>query len=348
MFSAGLTGYNVTKGLMGALRTRAPRRRLVDELLDIPDLAGCLTRLKGLPFLEGIEVGGEPGDIERALLAACAEFGRKVRGCLGGSAGRFIETYMQRHHLHNAKLLFKAVLEGSPEDTLDHLYPVSRRYERAGLAGLRQPRDVIGFFEETKLGDCVREAWEVYSANGDDISLFELVLDRSYINMLWQAGGDVKFGDGRRLRREILLPWLGSTAVLWVMWLGRYRGMGVEEITSLLALPEKVLDARLIHELVATRDPAAAAEGLRNDRLKSFLLRADLPKDPVELHKAAKRFTWRLLAPPKNSIRFDVSTLLAALMRWEFIVEDAITVTGSRSVGLARDEIEPLLATRAA
>ena len=84
----------------------------------------------------------------------------------------------------------------------------------------------------------------------------------------------------------------------------------------------------------------------RNDRLKSFLRRTDLPKDLVGLHRAARRFTWRLLASPKKSMRFDISTLVAALMRWEFIVEDAITVTGARAVGLTRDEIEPLLATQ--
>jgi hypothetical protein len=45
---------------------------------------------------------------------------------------------------------------------------------------------------------------------------------------------------------------------------------------------------------------------------------------------------------------FDISTLLRALMRWELIVEDAITVTSARSMGLEREDILPLLATKAA
>ena len=73
-----------------------------------------------------------------------------------------------------------------------------------------------------------------------------------------------------------------------------------------------------------------------------------LPKDLVELHRVTRRFTWGLLRSAKAKTRMDISTLLAALMGWEFIVEDAITVAGGRAVGLSTDEIVPLLATKAA
>jgi len=348
MFSAGLTGYNVTRGLMGALKTRAPGGDLVDALLEVPDLDGCLRHLRAIPFLEGIEIGARPGDLEKALLAACAEFARKIRNFLGGSAGKFIETYMQRFHIHNAKLVFKSVLEGAPEEVLDLVYPVSARYDPAVLARLKDGADVVSFFGETKIGACLAEAHEVYRANDDDLSLFELVLDRSYINMLWRAGERVKFGDGRRLRRNILLPWLASTAILWVLWLAHYRAKTVEEVTALADLPDELLPARIIRDLVETGDPSAAAAALGNRKLREFFSGEGLQKDLISLHRMARRFAWRLVLPARRSTRFDVSTLLAALMCWEFIVDDAITVTGARAVGLSGEEITSLLATRAA
>ncbi len=348
MFSAGLSGYNVTRGLLGALKRRAVRTGLIDELLQLPDDASCRQRLRAHPFLEGIEVGASPGELERALLAACATFARRIRNFLGGPAGRFIEAYSTRYELHNAKLIFRASLNPGSGDLSSGIYPVSKLYTPARLAAVKAPADIVASYEESELARIIREAYETFAAASNDLALFEVVLDRSYTRLLWEAAEHIHPMDGVRLRDRVLLPWLGSTAVVWVLWLSRHRRMSVEELIAVLDFSEKVFPSRLVAALAQEGDMTSVAAEVRGARLRGFLSRASGLKDLSDLHRASRRFLWDLVTPGRMETRFDISTLLSALVRWELIVEDAITVAAGRSLGLGGDEIKPLLATQAA
>ncbi len=348
MFNSGLTGYNVTRGLLGALKPRGPRPALVAELLEAGDFAACLARLRAIPFLHGVEFGREPADLERALFRECALLTGRLRKCLGGAAGRLLEAFGRRYELHDVKLIFRGVLSESTDvaPAPIHDTPVSSGGRR--LSSLKSPAEVVAFYAGGGLGDIVSEAYELYHASGDDLSLFEVALDRSYIELVWNAGLALGPADGTRLRKEVLVPWLGSTAVLWVLWLARYREMGVEEIVMLLDVPEDLLARDLVARLVETRDASSIAEDMDNGKLSAFLAASDLPKEMIEFERFVRRFVWSLTVSGRVRIRFDISTLLATLMRWEFVVEDAITVAGGKAVGLEQAEIADLLATQAA
>jgi hypothetical protein len=255
---------------------------------------------------------------------------------------------MRRYEFHNCKTLFRSALLGGHADPTPRLYMVSSDYAREQVSGLSSPEDVVAFYEGGSSGRAVREAWEVYQSMGQDLSFFELALDRSYVRLLWDAAKHVGPCDGGRLRDWVLVPWLSSTAVMWTLWLARYRGTSVEEATTLLALPTAILSPGQMAELFEKREPSAVADGFRNLKLREFLSGADLPKDPIGLHRQTRRFAWQLAASARVKTRVDVATLLAALIRWEIIVEDAVTVTGAKALGMKNDEIEPLLATRAA
>lgn len=317
----------------------------MEELLESPDAAGCVARLKGLAFLETADFGEGYEGVERALRYSCAVFARRIRRCLGGSAGRFLEAYTLHYDLHNAKVLFRGSFEEGSAGEIRELYPLSTAYMEARGEDFKTPEDAVKFFEDTRLGEAARKAFEVYEAHDGDLSFYELVLDREYVKLVWEAAERVGPREGGRLREGVVLPWLGSTAVLWTLWLAEYRGMGVEEIVMLLDVPEGLLRGALVAALVEGGRPAGIAEGVKNRALAEFLGGSDLPAGLAELHRVARRFTWRTITPRRLQTRFDIVTLLTAVMRWEFVVEDALTVAGAKAMGLGKDEIAGLLAT---
>ncbi|MHC4712945.1 MAG: V0D/AC39 family V-type ATPase subunit [Planctomycetota bacterium] len=348
MFSAGINGYNVARGLFGALKTRAPRPELIDQLLDQADMTGCLAALKNLPLVESIPTGQGPAEMETALRYACAVLALKIRRVLGGPAGRFLEAYTWHYDFHNIKLIFRSSLDGGVFDLPSGLYPLGEVYSIGPLKKIGAPEDLPTYFAETPLAPAVNEAWELFAANNSDLSLFELGLDKWYVNLVWNAAEHVRPTEGSRLRDRILAPWLGMVCLLWVLWLKNFRSMGVEEIVNLLDIPPQLLTAEDCVLLVERNRPAALAGRVSNRPLREFLETADLPSDVSTLHRLARRFVWRTISPAGLTVMFDISTLLRALMRWELIVEDAITVTSARSMGLEREDILPLLATKAA
>ncbi|MCD6404373.1 MAG: V-type ATPase subunit [Planctomycetes bacterium] len=348
MFAAGLTGYNVTRGLLGALKSRGPGAALVGELLDAGDVSACVTRLRNLPFVEGIEVGEGPADVERSLRYACWSFARKIRGFLGGSAGRFFAAYCLHYEMHNAKVLFRASLDPGVSDVLGGIYPLSPAYDSALRDAPKSPGDVVKFYEDTPLAVAVGQAFEMYGAHDDDLSLFEMVLDREYAKLVWRAAEQVGPADGYRLRKGIVRGWLGATALLWVLWLARYRRMAVEEIMTLLELPEKIISPDTCMALVEKGLAGAVAGDMRDARLREFLAQGDLDVDVSGLYRLTRRFVWQTISPAGLQVRFDISTLLVALMRWEMVVEDALIVVSSMTIGMGKDEIMPLLVTQAA
>jgi hypothetical protein len=229
MFSAGINGYNVARGLFGALKTRAPRPELIDQLLDQADMTGCLAALKNLPLVESIPTGQGPAEMETALRYACAVLALKIRRVLGGPAGRFLEAYTWHYDFHNIKLIFRSSLDGGVFDLPSGLYPLGEVYSIGPLKKIGAPEDLPTYFAETPLAPAVNEAWELFAANNSDLSLFELGLDKWYVNLVWNAAEHVRPTEGSRLRDRILAPWLGMVCLLWVLWLKNFRSMGVEE-----------------------------------------------------------------------------------------------------------------------
>jgi len=350
MFNAGLMGYNVARGLLGALKPRAPHAGLVDDLLAERDPRACLSRLQELPFLEGLDVADaeDPEQVERALRLACAEFARKIRKVIGGPAGRFLETYTLHYDFHNARVLFRAAVSGSAGGVGRKLYPLSDLYAGEAPERLSSAREAVEFFTGTALERPLRDALEYYESRSYDLSIFEVVAARGYVEMVSRAGGRLIPADGVRLRERLLEPWLGATGVLWILWLKAYRSMAAEEIVNVLDLPGEVLPGRVCSRLAGGEAPSAVAGDVSNTRLREFLSGGEVDGDPAGLHRAVRRFVWRTVTAGRLQVNFDISTLLSAVMRWEMIVEDAITVMTARAEGLESGRIEELLATRAA
>ncbi len=348
MFSAGINGYNVARGLFGALKTRAPRPELIDQLLEQTDMTACLGVLKSLPLVESVPTGQGVAEMETGLRYACAILALKIRRVLGGPAGRFLEAYTWHYDFHNIKLLLRSSLDGGVFDLPPGIYPLGELYSIGPLKRIRGPEDLPAYFAESPFAPAVNEAWELFAANNSDLSFFELGLDKWYLNLVWDAAEHVRPAEGSRLRERIIAPWLAVLCVLWILWLRNFRSMGVEEIVNLLDIPPQLLSPEDCVLLVEEGRAAAIAGRFANRRLREFLEGADLPSDVSRLHRVARRFVWRTISPAGLTVMFDISTLLRALMRWELIVEDAITVTNARSMGLERDDIVPLLATRAA
>lgn len=347
MFGAGLTGYNVTRGLLGALKSRGPRAGLVEDLLAAADADACRDRLRNLPFLDEVEVTGNAADLERALRFACWRFASKVMKFLGGSAGQFLRTYCFHYDLHNAKILFRASLDGELSGMRREVYRLSSRYAPGSVDGLQSPEEVVRFYRDTPLAEMMADAFELYRSHEGDLSLFEIALDREYVSAVWKSGQDVRQGEGRRLTEMILRPWLATTAVFWTLWMSTYRGMSAEEVVTILNLPDGIIAPGLCTALVKG-DADTVERQVHNKHLKRFLAGGALNADLADLSRIQKRFLWEVTGPAFFRTTFDISTLVSALVRWEIVIDDAITVASSKEMGLQGDEIVPLLATQAA
>jgi len=349
VLNAGIRGYSGARGVLGALKARAPQAQLVEELLGMSDAESCASRLRALSFLEGVESGAGQADLERALRTACIVFGKKLTRFLAGPAGGFIETLLLRYGAYNLKVLFREALTKRVGAGGMALYPLAPFYvsgrQRATLDTVEK---VASLAEGTKLGEGARLAYEVYKERGEDLFFFEFTLDREYASLLWSAAERVNLTEGHRLRERLVIPYLGTNAIVWGLWLKRYRGMGAVEIMNLLPVPAGVMNPASYLRLVQAKEPGEVAGAIESARLLRFLGKTEVPADVSAWQKTARRFVWETVSARDLGIIFDISTLAVALVRWELIVDDCITVASGKGLGLAREQIEPLLATRAA
>jgi vacuolar-type H+-ATPase subunit C/Vma6 len=349
MLNAGIKGYSGARGLLGALKARGPRPALVEDLLNMSDAANCASYLRSLPFVQGVDTGASAGELEKGLRAACMVFGRKLSSFLGGASQDFMESYLLRYSVENVRVLFRRALVGQAQAGGEPLYPQAEVYasprERASLDAVEK---VVDFTKGTALEKPVQAAYELYHAAGGDVFIFELSLDAQYANMLWAAANRVYLYEGSRLLRRVVIPQLSTNAVVWGMWLKVHHGMKPEEIMTRLHVPADVIRPDRYLGIIKAEDAGAAAAAVKAGPLREFLAAKEPLGDVALWHRLSRRYIWGLLGARELGILFDITTLVIALMRWEFIVDDAITVTAAKSMGLGRDEIVPLLTTQAA
>ena len=350
MLSAGISGYAGARGVLGALKARGPRQNLVEELLSLGDAEAVAARLRALPMLEGRSAATDLAGLERDLRQAVYTFGMKLAAFIGGPAKGFIETYLLHYHVHNLEVLFRRAL--SKETGAAGLYPIGpfNPTDRQ-LAGLDSPEKVVEFAQGTELQAMALEAFEAYRAGEGDLFRWELSLERQYLARVWQAAGRVLPPESWRLKKTLVVPFVGMTAFVWALGLKRYRKTGGAELAALLPMPKDLLDAGALAEIARNDDLAAAAEEIPSKELRGLvraILAAQRPEGPAGWHRTVKRVVWRQLSTKKLRATFDITTLMTALMGWEYVVADAITVANGKALGLERERIETLLATTAA
>lgn len=349
VFNAGTRGYSGSRGMLGALRARGPRAGLVEELLNMSDAESCAAHLRQSPFLDGIDSGSSLADLQRALRSACVIFGRKLTIFLGGPARRMIETHLLRYGVWNVKVLFRRSVMPAGDGISDDLYPSAACYvPPRQRATIDSPEKVVGLTEGSRLEKATRIAYETYQKGEKDLFLFELALDREYLLGVWDAAQRVNLTEGSRLRRTLIVPGLGLNAIIWGLWLRSYHGMAAEEVMTLLTLPAKLVRTEAYLKFLQTGDPAVVEGAREVTAAGRFLAAAGAPQDVPAWHRLSRRYLWGRLNSRSMGIVFDISSLVMNLMKWEFVVDDAITVVTAKSLGLKREEIGPLLATQAA
>jgi len=348
MLNAGMRGYSAARGLVGALKARAPHPDLVEELLAMSDAQACASHLGALPFVHGIEGADSLAGTEHALRTACVVFAQRVTRFLTGPASEFLSTYLLHYGVYNVKVLFRAALSGVKEEGREALYPIRHLYvpSRERLT-LDAPEKVVAFTEGTRLEKPVKVAYEMYKNSGD-LFTFELSLDREYALMLWEASRAINMAEGQRLRRSVIVPSLGVNAIVWALWLKTHRAMSAEQIMNIVPLPARIIPMDTFVLMVQAGNFAGVARMARVGVLARFLARHGTPADVSSWHRLSRRFVWSSINSRGLSAVFDIATLVSTLMKWEFIVDDAITVTAGKAAGLGPDDIVPLLATKAA
>ncbi len=344
MFNAGIKGYSGARGILGALRARAPHAGLVEQLLSTSDAGSCASQLRSLDLLRELTPGPSPADLEKNLRTGCIIFTRKITNFVGGPAKRFIDAYTLRYAFHNLKVLFRDALTRRT-DFPDNLYPRTALYvDSRRRAALDTPEKVIAHAVGTPLEKPANLAYDVYQNASNDLFLFELALDREYALLLWQAAKRVNLSQGRRLKK-LVRPYLALNAVVWGLWLKINRSMSPEEIMNLLPVPSDIIGPGAYLDILRSGKTQDIADAVGVAAPGLSLGDVSAPADVTAWHRLARRLTWNSLAAKKLTVIFDISTLMIAIMRWEFVVDDLITVTAAKSLGLAREEIAQMLAT---
>jgi vacuolar-type H+-ATPase subunit C/Vma6 len=335
--------------MLGALRARAPQPALIEELLNMSDADGCAAYLRQSPFLEGVETGNSQRELERALRIASITFARKLSIFLGGPARGLVQAFMLRYGVWNLKALFRGAVGARVDGASDFLYPgvpcyVSPRQR----ATIDVPEKAIALCEGGPLEKPARMAFDVYEKGEKDLFLFELTLDREYAITVWAAASRVNLTEGARLRRSLVAPALGLNAIIWGMWLKAYHAMSPEEAVTLLTVPSELIRPDSFVRFMQTGDVSAIVGDREVTAAGRHLAASAQPSDVAAWQRLSRRYMWSRLNNKAFGIVFDICSIVTALMKWEYIVDDAIAVTSGKALGMSREDIEPLLATRAA
>lgn len=349
MFNSGVRGYSGARGMLGALRARAPQPGLIEELLGMSDAEGCASYLRQSPFLDGVDTGSGQRELERALRVASVTFARKLSIFLGGAARGLVQTHMLRYGIWNLKALFRGALGGGVGQGNDSLYPgvpcyVSPRQR----ASIDAPEKAIAHCEGGPLEKVARAAFDIYEKGEKDLFLFELTLDREYMAMLWSAASRLNMVEGGRLRRSIVAPALGLNAMMWGMWLKTYHAASAEEAVTLLTVPTDLIRPDSFVRFIQSGDISAIVGDHEVTAAGRQVAASAPPADVASWQKLSRRYMWKRLNNKTFGIVFDICSIATALMKWDYIVDDAIAVTSGKALGMSREQIEPLLATRAA
>ena len=277
-------------------------------------------------------------------------FGRRLTTFLSGRAKEVIEAYLLRYHIHNLTALFRRSLTHDEEPVAETLYPIKPFYgSDRELALLDSPEKVVALAAAKPMKVMVKEAFAAYNGADKDLFRFELSLDRQYLQLVWNAASKLSMFEEERLKKQILLPYVGIEAFVWALWLERYHGMAGPELAGILPLPRSILRPEVFVDIARAENVREAAKAVRGPLRPSVMeiLDKDPGKDIAQWQRLARRIVWRRVRR-RDIASFDLTTLLAALMKWEFIVDDLITVTRGKALGLEREKIEALLATKAA
>jgi len=336
---------------MGALRARGPQADLVDELLAFADVDACVNRLKSLPIVSENVSASDRRGLERALRAATLVFGRKLAKFLGGPARDLLEAYMLHYQIDNLTTLFRRSITHEEGLTESALYPVKPFHvSDREIALLDSPDKVIELAKGVPLKAMSREAFSVYQASGGDIFRFELSLDRQYLQLLWNKAGRLDPIERAKVTKEILLPYIGMNAFVWALWLQAYHGMGGAELAGLLPLPRSVMRPDVYIEIARAENVQDAARAIVGPLRPAIaeILRHDPGSDVSKWERLSRNNMWRRVSRRDLSASFGILNILSMMIRWELLVDDLVTVLNGKALGMARENIEPLLATKAA
>jgi vacuolar-type H+-ATPase subunit C/Vma6 len=336
---------------MGALRACGPQADLVGELLALGDVDACVNRLKSLPIVSENVSASDRRGIERALRGATLVFGRKLSKFLGGPARDLLEAYMLHYQIDNLTTLFRRSITREEGLTESALYPIKPFYvPDREIALLDSPDKVIALAKRVPLKAMAKEAFAVYQANGGDIFRFELSLDRQYLQLLWNQAGRLDPVESSKVKKDILLPYIGMNAFVWALWLQTYHGMGGQELAGLLPLPRSIMRPDVYIEIARAenvRDAAKAIVGPLRPAIAE-ILDHDPGKDVSKWDRLSRNIMWRRVSRRDLSASFGILNILAMMIRWELVVDDLITVMNGKALSMTRENIEPLLATKAA
>ena len=328
-----------TSGIVGALRDRGLRAEIVRDVIAAENLPAAIAIIASLPFAGKKDSAArlniqQVEHIVRRSLLECIE---KIERFAWGAVKDFLLAMAMRHECRNLTVIRRWIAYRRPADAAPLLYEHRLSFLRR-CDGIPNSVEALSrALRNSPMRNAFNNAETSYAAN-QDIFEFDLALDVDWLRTSVKLLGGI---DSR-----ILVTYLGNQSVINILWLKFYRHMSPEETFHSFVPINGFFDVHDYWNAVAAETPGDFAERLASHPTTAYLRDIGAAmKSAGDLAAALRRHLWSLIHRRKGNYAFDSENIIAFVIGWELIADDVVSALQTKSLGMQRDELLPLLVT---
>jgi V/A-type H+-transporting ATPase subunit C len=346
-----LTRIPKPQRIFGTVKAFAERGRLLsrselESLGDSRDIAELVTKLKNTSYgdvLQQLQGPYTATTLENTLKENLFRFHISMSKIV--SSKDLIDAYYTRYIIWNLKTILKGKILGRTYDEIApnvNLYAeelIGRRDVVVKALVAKDLEEAVSSLQSSEFGPDAQNASNIYKEKGD-FQIFDLVLDRTYFNLLTSAFS--KMGKPMDVQPLVALD-VDSYNVTSTLR-GKFWGLNVDQIKNLRVTPTFRIEEETLDKMISAETIKDAVTELSNTSYRNLVPDREL-NDIETISKIEDSFdkqSYRrsMLSYPKM---FSYATMIAAIKLKQFEARNLATVCFGVEQHLGSKNIMPHL-----
>jgi V/A-type H+-transporting ATPase subunit C len=321
------------------------------EATDLRDIVSVLgTTAYGATLNTPTNQTPEPEQIEQDLQTHRVQAFRAPLKLLQGKPRTLLDWLWRRFEVANLKTIIRSVAADLPSKRiLAAMIPLG--------AGSDLPWDTLVevqslpallptlrmSFHGQRYAHALKPAIEQYRREGKRFIL-EVALDLAYYRHLLRLIDGLSRSD-RHDAGRFLAPLIDGYNLLWAFRYRTYFHLSPEEILNYTLQRRLKVDAAMVRQIATGMSLQEATREIWDNRLPGLERLDDLPLADAlpELELLLRRYRYALAQRTLEGFPFQLGTILAYTVLLESEIQDVIAIIEGKAMGLAQEQIRPML-----